>query len=611
MRDDTIQTHDEFAFADGTSTARVMLPPVPEWSGPSERHIAAPADEWAIKAETSGFRETGDLAESLQWLGRLAAGWSDASLRSIGRSASRREIPMLIVSRFGFEPGPARSSGKAVVLVQSGIHAGEMDGKDASMMLLRDLKAGKHGDLLDRAVLLFVPILNVDGFAHFGPFSRINQRGPREVGRNTNDQNLNLNRDFGKLDAPETRALVSVLDTWDPDLYIDTHVTDGVDYRYDVTFGHAAGRHGWSPRISGWLEEHLLSAAAADLEREGHTPGPLILSVNERDLREGRFEFCANARFAVGYASLRHIPAILVENHSLKTYRRRLSGLYVLLTSLITGVAGQVEALRAEVSKDREARPETIPLGWSVAPGHRRLAAFKGVRCVHEKLVPSGEEVPRWTGEPDDGPVAIVPMTAPSASARRPRAYYIPPHLDDIAARLRHHGLSMDELPATLPLRATRTFLKESAVVGGRRETGIVGTSSSPVLEGHVRVDVGAVRRDVAWVDLPAGAFRVRTDQPLGDLAVVLLEPESPDSFFQWGFMLSLFNETANNEPYVLEPLGDRMLRSSAALREEFERRLAADAGFAASAERRRSWVLEHTPYVDPDHRLYPILRED
>jgi hypothetical protein len=611
MPNDTIQPHDEFSFSDGTATAQVVLPPISEWTGPSERHIAAPTDDWAIKAEQSGFRETADLAETLTWLERLAATWRHASLRSIGKSAGGRDIPMLIVSRFGFEPAPVRSSGKAVVLIQAGIHAGEIDGKDATMMLLRDLRAGKLGDLLDHSVLLFVPILNVDGFSCFGPYSRMNQRGPRQVGRHTNDQNLNLNRDFGKLDAPETRALVALLNAWAPDLYIDTHVTDGVDYRYDVTFGHTAGRHGWSPEISSWIDQHLLPDAVAALEKEGHTPGPLILSVNDRNLRDGRFDFCANARFTTGYASLRHIPAILIENHSLKTYRRRLLGLYVLLASLIDGVSRNVGGLRAAARRDREARRATVPLGWTVTAENPKLGAFKGVRCVPATFGWSGEEVTRWTGELDDSPVAIVPMTEPSASIRRPRAYYVPPHLGDIVERLRRHGILVEEITAAFPLRATRTHLDEAQVVGDRREAGIVGTSTAQVLEGHVRVDAGKVRRDVVTVTIPAGAVRVPVDQPLGDLAIVLLEAESPDSFFQWGFMLSVFHEAANNEPYVLEPLGHRMLDASAALRDAFEHKLATDPVFAGSAEKRRSWLVRQTPYADAHWRVYPIVREE
>jgi len=606
MHDDPIQPHDEFSFADG-ATARVLLPPIADWTGASERHIAAPGDEWIIKAEQSDFRETANFAETLAWLERFAAYYDFVSLQTIGTSAGRRDIPMVIVSRVGFDPVLVKASGKAVVLIQAGIHAGELDGKDATMMLLRNLAAGRFGDLLDHVVLLFVPVLNVDGFSRFGPFARMNQRGPRQVGRHTNDQNLNLNRDFGKLDAPETRALVGVLNTWMPDLYIDTHVTDGVDYQYDVTFGHTAGEHGWSPEISSWLDDHLLPAAAAALEREGHVPGPLILAVNDRDLSAGRFDFCANARFATGYASLRHIPAILVENHSLKTYRQRLLGLYVLLESLLTGVSRQVEELRTAITRDRDLRRATVSLGWT-ASQRTDPAPFKGIRCVPASSELSKEAIPRWTGECDASPVAIVPMTTASASVRRPGAYYITPHLGDIVARLELHGIHVDEIPEPVTLHASRTVFDETIVVGGRRETGIVGTSFTAVLEGRVRVHAGKVRRDTAMLTIPAGAFRVATDQPLGDLAIVLLEAESPDSFFQWGFLLSIVEDAAYSEPYVIDPLGDRMLALSPALRREFESKLATDAAFAASPERRRAWLLRQTPYAEADYRVYPIL---
>jgi hypothetical protein len=124
-------------------------------------------------------------------------------------------------------------------------------------------------------------------------------------------------------------------------------------------------------------------------------------------------------------------------------------------------------------------------------------------------------------------------------------------------------------------------------------------------------VDAGKVGEDMVTATIPAGAVRVPVDQPLGDLAIVLLEAESPDSFFQWGFMLSIFHEAANNEPYVLDPLGDRMLHSSAALRDAFKDKLATDPAFAGSPDQRRSWLLRQTPYADADYRVYPILKAE
>ncbi|MDA5193468.1 M14 family metallopeptidase [Govanella unica] len=606
------QPHKSFPLAADGATAAIILPPIAEWSGASERFVVQAGHDWAIKAERSGFTETDNLAETFGWLGRLADDRDYLAIRTIGQSAARRDIPMVIASRCGFDVDAVRASGKAVILIQAGIHAGEIDGKDAMMMILRDLADARMKDILDHAVLLVIPVLNVDGFSRFGPYNRMNQRGPAEVGWHTNGQNLNLNRDFGKMDAPETRAAIAVLNEWQPDLYVDTHVTDGADYQYDVTFGHTAGPHGWSPAISKWLDSHLVAKATAELEREGHVPGPLTLAANDRDMRDGRFDFTANARFTTGYASLRHLPAILVENHSLKTFRQRVLGMYVLLEALIRGAADQIEELRAAVRQDRERRSPSVPLGWTVAADQPpEMQPFKGIRSELKFSSISGEEIPEWSGELDATPVALVPMTVSSASATRPKAYYIPPHLGDIAERLRHHGIVVEDVPEAHDRAVTRTHLPEAGVVGGRREAGIIGASSSEVLEGHVRVTPGKTRQETGAAQISVGSYRVPTDQPLGDLAMVLLEVDSPDSFFQWGFMLSIFESAAYNEPYVIEPLAQRMLDACPSLRSAFEAKLRAEPAFAADPAARRVWFLDQTPYADQNFRVYPILRED
>jgi hypothetical protein len=593
-------------------TADSVLPPTPAWTGPSERHVAPSSDPHITTAEASEFQETADGGETWRWLRRLTDGCQDLAIRTIGSSAGGRAIDMVIASRFGFEPAPAKTSGKAIVLIQAGIHGGEIDGKDALLMLLRDLVGGRGPDLLAQTVLLLVPILNVDGYADFRPHNRINQRGPREVGRHTNDDNLNLNRDFAKLDAPESRAIVGVINAWDPDLFIDTHVTDGADYQYDVTFGSTAGRHAWSPRIAAWLDEQLVPPVTMRLRREGHCPGPLILAVNDRDMSDGRFDFTANARFATGYANLRHLPAILIENHSLKTFRRRVLGMYVLLMSLIEGAASRVGELRAAVAADRGRRDSSVPLGWTAAPAEaHRLEPFKGVRSEPRTYTVSGEAVAHWTGEPDEQPVRVVPMTRPIAQAIRPRAYLLPAHLRDIATRLRLHGVLIETLAAPADYRVRRTHLPEATVIGAVHEAGIVGTGAGQVIEGRVRVVPGTVDLETISMTLPAGTFRVPTDQALGDLAIVLLEAESPDSFFQWGFLLGIFANAAHGEPYVLEPLGERLLESDPTLSAAFLAKLAQDARFAASPQARRAWMLERTLYKDDRHRIYPILREE
>lgn len=603
MTYDPMQPHRAFATGPAARSVAVELPPVAPWSGASERFIAAPDNPWVTRAEASGFSETPDFAETREWLERLAAAWPDLTIGTLGKTAGGREIPLVIASRHGMTPDAVHRSGKAVIYVQAGIHSGEVDGKDAMLMLLRDMAFGDLSHLLDEAVILFTPVLNRDGYDRQGAFNRVNMRGPTVTGWHTNDWNLNLNRDFAKLDAPETRAVIRLFREWQPDLFIDTHVTDGADYQYDVTFGQTSGLHGWSPRIAEWIESVLTPQANADLTREGHVPGPLTLAANDRDMSEGRLIFTANARFSTGGADLHHVPSILVENHSLKTVRQRVLGMYVLLQSLITHCARQVGELRAAISADRESRRAEIPLGWTVAPGPYETAPFKGIRSELYLCPVSGLPVPRWTGEPDDSPVAMIPMKKPVATAKRAAAYYIPGWLGEIVARLDHHGITREVLDAEVTVTATQLRLPDAS---------LNGPNGQPQLsEGHVRVFAGEPVAETVTLTLPPGTIRVPTDQPLGDLVAVLLEPASPDSFFQWGFLPQILDDATYMEPYVVAPLAEKMLAADPDLRAAFESKLLNEPDFAADPGRRLTWFFDQTPYRDPRYRVYPILREE
>ncbi len=606
------QPHIGFKLEESSDEVKVCLPPVASWNGTSERFVVGADHKWVTRAERSDFTETPDYKETLAWLRDIANACENIELKVMGQTAGQRDIWYTVVGNGELTPDRVRQTGKAVILVQAGIHPGEIDGKDAMLMLLRDMVLGDRKHLLDDCIILFVPILNVDGFERFGPFNRINQRGPVNVGWSTNDSNLNLNRDFGKLDAPETRAVLSLVNEWQPDLYVDTHVTDGADYQYDVTFGHTSGAHGWSPNISQWLEDALLPDAREALMREGHTPGPLTLAVNDRDFQDGRIGFTANARFSTGMSDLRHLPAILVENHSLKTFKQRVLGMYVLLESLIEGLAKGRTGLRDAVEKDKSRRMENVSLGWTVDPNVKsEKQPFKGIRCEEVYSGIAKENIPHWTGEPDNQPVAVVKMDKPVATARRPRAYYIPPHLSDIVQRLEYHGVLVQQLQDKKKLKLTRTRLPEACVTGGRPEFGITGTTASRVSEGRVRVTAGRAVPEIIEVEMPAKSYCIQTNQPLGDLVMVLLDPQSPDSFFQWGFFLGIMENTAYSEPYVLDPLAREILAASPALAAEYARKMKKEERFAENAEIRRAWFMSHTPYNDCRHMVYPVLREE
>jgi murein tripeptide amidase MpaA len=598
------------AAADGLPGGRLpadFLPPLPPWHGKS-LELALPADHpWATTFEVSGLTRSPDYAETMSWLRRLAAATPDISLTTIGRSAEGRDIVMAIAAR-GLEHTPEGliASGRPIVLAQAGIHSGEIDGKDAGMMLLRDMTVlGTRRELLDRVSFLFVPILSVDGHERSSRFSRANQRGPEEMGWRTNGRNLNLNRDYAKLETEEVAAVVTALNEWRPDLYLDLHVTDGADYQYDITWG-ATPDYGWSPASSRWIEETMAPAVDDALEAMGHVPGPFIFPMDGSDLSSGNVVWMGTARFSNGYGSARHLATVLVENHSLKPFYQRVLGTYVFLDATLEVVGERGRSLRQANEDDRLSRPDPVVLSWTGGDDARReTRTIKAIRSERVASPITGGEVVRWTGEPIDQEVVFHYLSVPAAVADRPSAYYIPAAWSPIADKLRLHGIEVETLTESTTVRAQIYRLPEAAVDDGGTGFDHRGTA----YEGRVRVKPGRIERERQSLDLPSGSFRIDTDQALGTLAVLLLEPDSPDSLFQWGYFLEILTRTEYVEAYVMEPLARAMLEDDPQLAAEFRSKLENDPDFAGNERARLQWFYQRSPFFDDRYRRYPVAR--
>ena len=604
----------------GEAAREAILPPPPAWSGASRALVATPDDPWITPAERDAWKRTPSYAETMAWLARLDAAAPQISRVTLGKTPEGRDIVLVVASREGAAtPQELRANGRPTLFAQAGIHAGEIDGKDAALMLLRDLTVrGTKRALLERANFLLVPILNADGHERSSEFSRINQRGPENGGWRTNSRNLNLNRDYTKLDAPETRAMVQALNAWTPDLYVDLHVTDGADYQYDVTYGWV-GEWGHSPAIARWLSAHLGPNLQSDLRTAGHLPGPLVFYADDAAPEKGLVEWTPGPRFSNGYGDLRHLPTVLVENHSLKPYRQRVLGNYVFLESALASLADHSDGLRAAVAEDGARRRMEVPLDWRAVDGTtggaavdvaseptlRRLAELQGksptieIEAVASRVETSpvsGGAVVRWLGEPRRDILPLVRHSQPATTARRPAAYWIPPAHAEVIERLRLHGVQIEV--STVPREVDVEMYRLAAP-----------QLAAEVFEGHVRLTAAANLEPNRLV-MAAGAVRVPTDQPLGDLAMLLLEPASPDSFFQWGFFLECLQPTEYAEAYVIEPMARAMLEQDPALRAEFEAALAADPAFAADPRARLDWFYRRTPFFDQRALLYPVARE-
>jgi len=577
-----------------------LPPPVAKWQGASEALIARADDPWITPSEKTGLTETPSYDETVAYLKKLDRASPLIVLREFGHTAQGRALYVVVAAKDRvFSPEAARKTGRPILLVQAGIHSGEIDGKDAGLMLLRDLAFRGKASLLDNVILLFVPVFNADGHERSSAWNRPNQHGPVRQGWRTTGRNLNLNRDYMKVDSPEMQAMLQLMNQWSPALYLDVHVSDGFDHQYDITFGYNgdSGTYSWSPQISQWLNEVYRPSTEAALKAMGHIPGRYFEASDPIDITKGFSLGPSGPRYSHGYGDLRHLATVLVETHSLKPYRQRVLGTYVLLESSLRTLGHEGRALQRAAAADISATPAVVQLNDGKATGDRTALDFLGVSSETYVSSATGAPEVRWLGAPKLYPRLPITLEKPSAEIARPKAYWVPVTKPEVIARLKLHGIRMETLAVTrtMPVEMYRLVNPQPRTNSGFHP-----------FEGRYTLKTG-VKAEVRQETFPAGSVRVPTSQPLGDLAVALLEPQSNDSLLAWGFFLEILQRTEYIEGYVMAPMAEHMLAADSKLKAEFEAKLAADPKFAADPTKRMRWFYERSPYYDERYLLYPV----
>lgn len=573
-------------------TAADHLPPLLPWDGPTQALIQ-PQHPWVTPAELTDLTETPDYAQTISYLKKLVESSPLFRLEVIGQSPQGRDIYLVKAST---QPDVVGKSGRPTLLVQAGIHSGEIDGKDAGLMLLRDIAHGDKADLLKQVDFLFIPVLSVDAHERRGEHHRMNQRGPLLQGWRSNASNLNLNRDYAKADSLEMRALLKVLNQYQPDLYMDVHVTDGEDYQYDITYGFNEPFASLSPNGSSWLAQVYRPYLDRQLTRQGHIPGPLVFGLDSMDFSKGLSGSTSTPRFSNGYGDVRHLPTILVENHSLKPYKQRVLGTYVLLEQTLKLLQEQGKALQLAKKADENFRPQQQVLLFKAAE-QPDLIQFKGMSYEIAQSDISKAPYVKWTGQAKeyvDFPVYWEKV--PAIETDVPAAYWIPPQYQDVIQRLEIHGVKMTRISAPKKLELQQLVASEPKVAAKSFE-GRVGVSATFTPQ---------------WqhIELAPGSVRVSTDQALGALAVALLQPQAPDSFFSWGFFHGMFERTEYFETYAIIPWIEQQLAADPKLKQQFEQAIAADPGLQKDGRARLNWFYERSPFYDQQYLKYPILLE-
>lgn len=493
-------------------------------------------------AESSHYKATSTYADVVEMLDAMAANSPLARRIDIGFTVENRAIPMLVVADPPIStPQEAVKQDKIVVLMTGDIHAGEVAGKEALLMLARQVLAGSDRDLLDHLVLCFVPIYNADGNERFDLDNRPGQVGPEQgMGMRTNAQGLDLNRDFGKMDAPESRALVKVMRQWDPQVFIDTHTTNGSLHRYLITYTGPKAPAGDRGLIDYAHDTMMPRITEALKQRTGYDS----FFYGNFNADHTQWEsFPAEARYGTTYVGLRNRLSILSEAYAYASYKDRVLGSLEFVRECLRDISahrGEVKGIiaRADAHAKHNGPSQHMALRTRAIARPQKVTALGYV----EKTVGGKHEA---TKEKSNYLVDLIDDFEPTLQVPLPTAYLIPPSLRDIVLKLQWHGVSVLELREDIELTVELdriTSLKRADRAFQNRKM--------------VTLDIDR-RSEV--MSVPAGTFVVRTDQPLGRLAAYLLESQSDDGFAVWNFFGNQLRQ-GGDYPVVRLPADDEPL---------------------------------------------------
>lgn len=564
---------------------------------------AAPADEFMTVAEQSGLRQTGRYAE----VDRLCHAFAKRHPKrvrcfALGTTPEGRTLWALAASNDGtLTPEQARRRGRPVILAQGGIHAGEIDGKDAGFMALRELLAEPaRGAVLDTVTFVFVPVFNVDGHERMGRWNRPNQAGPEEMGWRTTAQNLNLNRDYMKAEAPEMQAMLALLTAWDPLLYVDLHVTDGADFEHDISIT-TEPLYGADAELVA-LAKEMRDRTIAHLAATGSLPLDFYPSfVIEDDPASGFAIAPSTPRYSDAYWGLHNRVGMLVETHSWKEYPQRVRATLETLRGVLAAAADHATRWQATLAAvdARTARLDGAEVALAFENTQDvRLIAFRGYAYERSPSEISGSLMTRY--EPGRKQVWTLPMRdqiRTTLAIPAPRTGYLVPAVTAqwLVPKLALHGIRME--PARdIDARTLHAWRADSV------------TLATASFEGRVQTTLTGAWRAEA-VPVGTGAVLVPIAQPRARLAMALLEPEVPDSLAAWGFFPTAFEQKEYMEPYVAEQVARDMLAKDPTLAQQFQRRLEEDSAFAADAKARLDFFYRRHPSYDTRYNLYPVLR--
>ncbi len=546
--------------------------------------------------EKSEGKETATYAQIIDYYQQLEDAYPSIELIEFGKTDSGEPLHLAVFStteNFDFQK---LRENNTIILVNNGIHPGESDGIDATMMLFRDL-AQDSVAVPKNTILATIPVYNIGGALNRNSTSRTNQNGPLEYGFRGNARNYDLNRDFIKADTRNTRSFAEIFHIVQPDIFVDTHVSNGADYQYTLTHLFTQ-KDKLGGELGDYLDKKMKPSFEKSLWEHEWEITPYVNVFNEVP-EKGFVQFLDSPRYSTGYAALWNTLGLMIETHMLKPYKERVEGTYRALQTVIE--IGERD--RAAI-KDLRARAQRkylteryYPLNFKTDSSSISKLQFKGYEATRIKSEITGEERLKYDqSKPFTKEIAYYDNFIPSEKIEIPRAYVIPQGWWNIIEILKSNQVTMT------PVKNDTTIMVEVYHINEF-------STRDKAYEGHYPHYNTSVEKTQDSIKFRKGDLYIKTFQPAVRYLIETLEPTADDSFFNWNFFDSILQQKEGFSPYVFEDIAKKFLEENPDLKKEFDEKKRLDKEFSQNSYAQLSWLHKQSKHYEKSHLRYPVFR--
>jgi len=530
----------------------------------------------------------------------LADQYSQAKLLSYGITDAGKPLHLFVMSKDrNFDPESIKADGKSIVLINNGIHPGEPEGIDASIWFADDVLRNKDemGELLDRAVICIIPVYNVGGCLNRSAFHRTGQTTPKECGHRGNAKNLDLNRDFVKLDTKNARAFTEIFRTWDPDVFLDTHTTNGSDHHYVITL-IPIQPCGLPDGLSKFFRNEMLPYLYEQMASTDYELIPYVNYMN-RSPKSGISLYIQTPRFSTGYTGLFNTLGFMTENHIYKDFPDRVRSVYHFLnfmTDFANTNAEEIVTLREDANKETAEQKE-FAIDWKLDTTKFEMIRFQGYEGEMEISPVTGLERFGYNrNKPYDTMVPFYDHHLPKKTITAPDYYILPQAWDEVAERLAMNKVKMYRLALDTAFEVERYYIADYE-------------TSKWQNNGHRYHSKVEIKPKTEIVKFYEGDYIIPVNQEANKYIVEMLEPEAKDSFFRWNFFDPCLERREYYSSYGFEENALKYLEEHPEFKEEFEEAIANDPELAGNHRAQLGYIYNNSEWADNRVGRYPVVR--